>query len=554
MKKEIFPRSTENARGDKFISELQERQQLTKPHPVLSRFSSPITRDEFKHSESMNSRGDEEEKVKPVLNNHRPSYRNGDAFEDKLYRQKPVPPPVEAKKYPQKNIEYYDDEEEDTSFLNKLHKSKYGSKMAPENRMLPHGENLTDKQKYRECLAEKRISQIKYQDKTHEKQERYHDEIIEKPTKYREEPTKYREEPTKYRDEPTKYREEPTKYREEPTKNRDDPTRYREEPSKYRDESSKYRDESTRYRDEPTKYREEQTNYREDSIERKPYHRPDEIDKKDYRREKSLDRKKFSRPIDTVEDETDRPVRSSHHHPQHENYHNNPYKQSSSQPYHESIQKMMKSPVMRYKSVDDTHYGYDEEENWTRQQSEQRKRYSSSDRQRESSPNINYNDEKSRNMIRKKPIDPPPFEAAPLSKASPKDRFQDAKEKFQAMEREKKMMQSKMNLTRKPSSDARRGSLESPIIPVHVYKDSKVLNEWSSDEEQPIVRPSYRPEKQIRDKYVDVERDTRESSRILPSKSLGNLVKGYRHSYAEPARNQFPRASGRVGLAAVNPF
>lgn len=52
--------------------------------------------------------------------------------------------------------------------------------------------------------------------------------------------------------------------------------------------------------------------------------------------------------------------------------------------------------------------------------------------------------------------------------------------------------------------------------------------------------------------YHDQERRL---ERMVPSKSLGNLAKGYRHSYAEPqpvVRRQL--GSSRVGIAAVHQY
>lgn len=77
--------------------------------------------------------------------------------------------------------------------------------------------------------------------------------------------------------------------------------------------------------------------------------------------------------------------------------------------------------------------------------------------------------------------------------------------------------------------------------------------DWSSDEEH-FGRPQSPSNVRIipREHY-----EKNPAARIGPSKSLGNLVKGYRHSYAEPPpppRNPMPRNSGRVGLAAVNPY
>lgn len=119
-----------------------------------------------------------------------------------------------------------------------------------------------------------------------------------------------------------------------------------------------------------------------------------------------------------------------------------------------------------------------------------------------------------------------------LQKTSPRDRFQNAKEKFQAMERDRPR---KSVEPAKPS----RKSVERPYEQNH--------GGWSSDEEFQM-RKNYR-ELPTSERYPGLDRDS--VGRLLPSKSLGNLVQGYRHSYAEP--RHFPR-SGRVGLAPVNPY
>ncbi|XP_059607729.1 hepatoma-derived growth factor-related protein 2 [Phlebotomus argentipes] len=186
----------------------------------------------------------------------------------------------------------------------------------------------------------------------------------------------------------------------------------------------------------------------------------------------------------------------------------NPYQEPESQPYRESIEKMLKSPVMRYKS-------FDEEAAW-----QEKKRYGYRCVQEEFKP-------------RRQKIEAP--------KASPKERFHDAKEKFQAMERS---VHKPLRRSHDAQMQPRRGSLDPPSNHSLQRQRSNpvaVREDWSSDEEQELPPMAYRG-------YEE-----REAPRMAPSKSLGNLVKGYRHSYAEP-RNPLPRGSGRVGLAAVNPY
>ncbi|XP_052889003.1 uncharacterized protein LOC128297412 [Anopheles moucheti] len=169
-----------------------------------------------------------------------------------------------------------------------------------------------------------------------------------------------------------------------------------------------------------------------------------------------------------------------------------------------------------------------------------------------------------------------------MHRISPKDRFQTAKEKFQQMERERheqerleqerlereRLLHSKRTVEHAPAP--RRGSLE-PASAVSSH-DS---NGWSSEEEQlpprghprsngslngsggngPMGPGGYR-ELSPEERYPGLDRDPGRDvgRRMMPAKSLTNLVKGYRHSYAEPRPPPVSRSSGRVGLAAVNPY
>lgn len=80
------------------------------------------------------------------------------------------------------------------------------------------------------------------------------------------------------------------------------------------------------------------------------------------------------------------------------------------------------------------------------------------------------------------------------------------------------------------------------------HQPAQVSN-WSSDED--LQARCY-----YNDLHQSGSRYPAQDQRLMASKSLGNLSKGYRHSYAEPRfleAKQYPR-SGRVGLAAVNPY
>lgn len=246
----------------------------------------------------------------------------------------------------------------------------------------------------------------------------------------------------------------------------------------------------------------------------------------------------------------------------------NPYKEPDSLPYHESIERMIKSPVMRYKSfggessdrdlvvLDDEPISRDKSFNSHKTREKSRTR---SGEYREQSNSAGKYERDERPLISRRRIveHQRSLSRSPetIMKVSPKDRFQDAKEKFQAMERERIAALDVGNTRR---TVERRGSFEHRE---HLSHDRHT--EWSSDDEQQQQQPTRmmsRPTSsgyQHRDLPPHMQRyagGENASSRVIsPAKSLGNLVKGYRHSYAEP-RNQMPRNSGRVGLAAVNPY
>lgn len=213
----------------------------------------------------------------------------------------------------------------------------------------------------------------------------------------------------------------------------------------------------------------------------------------------------------------------------------NPYRQAEATPYQESIEKMMKSPVMRYKSFDEPRYerevGPATSDKWDaiERYPEELPRVVTSGRRPE---------ERQRSMMEHMTPD------STLQKASPRDRFQNAKEKFQAMERDRAPV-AKKPVTEKLSSNNRRSVERFESLP------SQYPSAWSSDEEVMAPPPPRNNYKELppNNRYPGLDRDP--AGRMLPAKSLGSLVKGYRHSYAEP-RN-FLR-TGRVGLAAVNPY
>lgn len=197
----------------------------------------------------------------------------------------------------------------------------------------------------------------------------------------------------------------------------------------------------------------------------------------------------------------------------------NPYRESESLPYRQSIESMMKSPVLKYRSKT----AYD-------------------NRGRSPSPTNNYLHSHRSGRNYNAPAQPYAKDSSPMStmkKSSPKDRFQDAKEKFQAMDnirlKEAKPLGVRRSEPMRYEKDYRRDYSPEPRYP----RD----NNWSSEEEEFSPKVS-----EFRDVKTRHDRDLRG---VGPAKSLGNLVniKGYRHSYAEPMKY-----CNRVGLAAIDPY
>lgn len=227
----------------------------------------------------------------------------------------------------------------------------------------------------------------------------------------------------------------------------------------------------------------------------------------------------------------------------------NPYKQQEALPYRESMEKMMKSPVMRYKSFEEPRLQRDSDfspdnKHFEAQLYPKRHSQNGSRHSRDiGSPEL-YRDETRHHFaqVHAKPhlIDTMTPDST-LQKKSPRDRFQNAKEKFQAMERD-----------RMPERKPEPVKMQRKVINEIFDRGSRQYhsNGWSSDEDIARPRNGYKELPAPPERYSGIERDP--PGRMLPAKSLGSLVKGYRHSYAEP-RN-FPRVSGRVGLAAVNPY
>lgn len=206
----------------------------------------------------------------------------------------------------------------------------------------------------------------------------------------------------------------------------------------------------------------------------------------------------------------------------------NPYRESESLPYRQSIESMMKSPVMKYKS----RVAYDR-----RSPSPTADMYSR-DLRKQSNRSFNNS---SRRLDQNR--DHYVKDASPMStmkKTSPKDRFQDAKEKFQAMEKIRLQQEPKPVLSVRRSEPSRYDKdYRQSYSPEPRYPNP---NEWSSEEEFSTNVRDYREVLPHRPTHYH-----QPQQRMNPAKSLGNLAKGYRHSYAEPMKY-----CNRVGLAAIS--
>lgn len=472
------------------------------------------TREEHKSSSSIHSKEDEEEIVKPVLTKMRP-FR--EVFDDQKFHAEEKRFIMEDKnKF--KKIDDGNDRRfyEDERTLSRRQSSDKGKFLEIETVKPNYRENLTDKQKYRESLVDKNLVN----------NNRYREPSLDK---------------------------------------------------------KMYRDESI----------DRSINYRRESVE-KPVRRDnsEEYNKNVYNREKSLDRSKF-------QDRTFERERTSYNDRNSTSeFDRNPYKEAESKPYRESIEKMLKSPVIRYRSYDES-----ADNTWSRNREDVRNssgetnqfpsqryredpvprykdeipsRYKNEEQsiryKKETSP-IRYKEETSpirykeeQPQIRYQPRQKVPEKYYPKPSesinVSPKERFEDAKEKFKAMERERLKVEAQNNLHRRSSIEPRPRPRHGSIDRSNSQYSEKNHREdgWSSEEEIPTKSLSRYRELPNKERYPGLDRDREpipqlRDSRITPAKSLGNLVKGYRHSYAEP-QHPMPRNSGRVGLAAVavNPY
>lgn len=210
----------------------------------------------------------------------------------------------------------------------------------------------------------------------------------------------------------------------------------------------------------------------------------------------------------------------------------NPYREPDSLPYHESIENMMKSPVMKYKSripyersPSQEMYPTDSHGHGQRKQSS--RKFSNS-----------LNQEREVYIKESSPM-------STMKRTSPKDRFHDAKEKFQAMEKIRLQHESRpvvVNVRRSEPTSRYEKDYRPSYSPEPRYP---AQNEWSSEEEFALNVREYREGK------VHQRHQQQQQRYMAPAKSLGNLTKGYRHSYAEPTGLKY---CNRVGLAAIEPY
>lgn len=232
---------------------------------------------------------------------------------------------------------------------------------------------------------------------------------------------------------------------------------------------------------------------------------------------------------------------------------NGTYKEPNNLPYRES----RKSPIMRYKSYDDSVEYRDECGDEC-----------TSDCEKDFAPQP-YPSSKYRGNGYE-PNDRPRYRdvkriSPDLHDIPPKDRFHKTKENFRQIERYRSDIDRPYPMEKSNNNHAARRMMPRPDFdvinppplppppsqPKHYPPRPNAMVEWSSDEDLGRSSP---PNVRIipREHF-----EKNSSSRMAQSKSLGNLAKGYRHSYAEPplsSRNAMPRSSGRVGLAAVQPY
>ncbi|XP_058448711.1 apical junction molecule [Malaya genurostris] len=349
---------------------------------------------------------------------------------------------------------------------------------------------------------------------------------------------------------------------------------YEKERVHYREnltDRQKYREiisESSKYRDELVKnmsYRDEYTEYSPDRINSRTKYPPSYDDHRDFKIERE-----FREHPRSSSNREHLYVHDGSPEEQFQGGFNDRrlYRDSELDAFKDPIEKVGKVPLTRFKSSDDSKRNRERyDDRWERQPmypedngSEEQFREVSS-RYRDDSRNstsVKHVD------VRTKTVDVKTSSPeSTIRKVSPKDRFQNAKEKFQQMERERheqeriereRQEREQMIHAKRTAEAPRRSSLEAVVV------SSRDSNDWSSDEEDNPPRVPIRSSNSIgyrevetTNRYPGLDREPM-PARVMPAKSLGNLVKGYRHSYAEARPPPVSRSSGRVGLAAVNPY
>lgn len=235
----------------------------------------------------------------------------------------------------------------------------------------------------------------------------------------------------------------------------------------------------------------------------------------------------------------------------------NPYKDQDNLPYLEKPKCMAKSPLMRYKSY---------EESECRDENCEQECFS--DCEKDFAPQSYpskyrgmYESKEHSHMNRQRYRDK---HSSPDTDHHPKDKFKqidrqrpydkDIERQPYPIEKSNPNHLRRMVPIPPPNERFEAGSSKSNVRHGPMARQSSIID-WSSDEEH-----FGRPQSPSNVRIIPREREHYEKNtavRMGPSKSLSNLVRGYRHSYAEPPpvpRTPMPRNSGRVGLAAVNPY
>lgn len=260
----------------------------------------------------------------------------------------------------------------------------------------------------------------------------------------------------------------------------------------------------------------------------------------------------------------------------------NPYKEVESLPYRESIERMIKSPAMRYKSFESgnintgqsyeyegrrspllTMPSFDNEPFHHHSHGRPASHHARRDRDYSHSPPVVYDvddhhpqSQQQRHHLSRHRYRQPQqrsMSRSPEMRISPNGRLNGPdKDKFHSVERDLAYSMEKVSHSRRLDADtlgAHSGSNSGRNL-IHHRPHHEPDYDYNSSEEEDYRSQQQHGRGNDGDNRSKEHFEKNPNARISSSKSLGNLVKGYRHSYADP----LPRNSGRVGLAAVNPF